>query len=148
MLIWIIPAVMFAITFFTFVALIDRGDVAVALGFGSLMMIPAFLLSMVIVPAIATGYSDEIGVRWEKDILGDINVYDDDGVTNIRFSPEGKKVQTSNLDGVEIFRNEISKPYAKYVCDETPDWAAPYTIGTCTTELHIPSDMKLSMEVM
>lgn len=130
---------------FLSISIFNRGDVPIALGFAGLSLIAWGLIFAGIVPAIATASTGPDNVRWTKPIDGKLSsTINKFGSVDYSFVSDGKSEIIRGTDGamedVLVVDSLEQDPHWAYVCDETPDWAAPYTISNCHNYLYIPLD--------
>lgn len=150
MLMWAIPLVVFVVAFFIVIAIVNRGNWADALGFGAMWAIGGLVVSALVLPVVVGRANNEVGVRWQADVLGNIEVYQNTEFDSLylKFALEGYEVQDVSVDDMNIHREDITTPYVIHKCNEIPDLVVPYTLDTCWDELHIPIDMELSLKVI
>lgn len=129
-----------------------RGEWDIATGWFFGMAALGLIIFGVAVPGFATGSSEELGERSVYHIREDtidVSLDSSDSVkVNVRFTTDENGVMELTADGDNEFIVEPSSPATiTHICDETPDWAAPYTLGDCWDRVTTPEKLELTIPV-
>ena len=143
MLTYALPVAVFLFVTFLSVATFNRGKFGWSTALGFMWAAGAYLITLA-VAAIATAATGPDNLRWSKPIDGEINTTVQNAETTYSFTSNGKTVvlgqdpDNSSDDTVNVVDSPDGTRHWDYYCDETPDWAAPYTLSSCHNYLYVP----------